>query len=374
MLFRLAAFVAFPVYEDDFYRYLWDGYQLLSAGNPYGTPPADFFGDLSLPAGMQLVLDQVNYPSFPTAYGPTLQYFFGLAALLQPGSLVAWQGLLFVFEFIVLTLLCRALLSRDSPIPNASNTQAVAALLLYAWSPLLIFVTGVNAHAEIIAVGFMVFAWIAFGREQKTAAFLLLALAAGAKVFALLAVPFFLWRQPIRYWVIFGVGLTALYLPFLLQGSLAGLEGTLAMGQLWEFNSLGYALFSEVWPFGEARFWTQLLTLMGLVMIWEIWRRRVLTIASAVQCCLGWFFWWSPVINPWYLLWFFPWVVIRPSYTALTALSVIFLSYATYLNLGQTDLGSFEHALWIRWLQGTLIAAALVYDAYRFRMKTSRTH
>jgi len=358
------------VYEDDFYRYLWDGYQFLSTGNPYGISPVTFFGDPSLTNDLQNVLDQINYPSFPTAYGPTLQYIFALVALIQPGSLAVWKGLLFVFELSVLAFLAHALLKQKRHNSDCSPTNTIVALLLYAWCPLLIFETGVNVHTELIAVGLMLFAWIYFVRGQKTAAFLFLALSAGAKIFALLAVPFFLWRQPFRYWVVFFTTLAALYLPFILQRNLAGLEGTLAMGKLWEFNSMGFALFANWWPSDNPRFWSQILVIMGLILIWEIWRRNLLATAAAIQLCLGWFFLWSPVINPWYLLWLFPWILFRPTYTALTSISVVFLSYATYLNLGKTTLGTFEHPLWIRWLEGSLVGSALVYDIYRLRKKT----
>jgi len=42
-LFRAIGFFAFPVLEDDIYRYLWDGRQTVVNGNPYLQAPSDFF-------------------------------------------------------------------------------------------------------------------------------------------------------------------------------------------------------------------------------------------------------------------------------------------------------------------------------------------
>ena len=42
--YRVIGVFAFPVLEDDFYRYLWDGWQTVTQGTPYGLAPAAYFG------------------------------------------------------------------------------------------------------------------------------------------------------------------------------------------------------------------------------------------------------------------------------------------------------------------------------------------
>src|SRR3954468_23469172 len=44
ILFRIIGFAGAPIYEDDFYRYLWDGRTFATTGTPYGQPPSGSFG------------------------------------------------------------------------------------------------------------------------------------------------------------------------------------------------------------------------------------------------------------------------------------------------------------------------------------------
>ena len=75
--FRAIGVASFPVLEDDFYRYLWDGYRLVEFGNPYGIAPAEFF-DADLSDRYTDLLDAINYPEVATVYGPTSQWVFAL--------------------------------------------------------------------------------------------------------------------------------------------------------------------------------------------------------------------------------------------------------------------------------------------------------
>ena len=69
-------------------------------------------------------------------------------------------------------------------------------------------------------------------------------LSVGAKVFALLLVPFVLWRLSLRYWVIFALVLTALYGPFVWLGA-SDTGGLLVFTKEWQFNSSLYALLLQ---------------------------------------------------------------------------------------------------------------------------------
>ena len=68
-----------PLFEDDYFRYLWDAYTFNTLGTPYGLTPESFFDKPSVPDNFQEILSYINHPSLPTIYGPTLQYSFWLA-------------------------------------------------------------------------------------------------------------------------------------------------------------------------------------------------------------------------------------------------------------------------------------------------------
>ncbi|MCC5021688.1 MAG: adenylate/guanylate cyclase domain-containing protein [Candidatus Synoicihabitans palmerolidicus] len=98
VLLRLVGVGTTPSWEDDYYRYLWDGYQTVVTGNPYATAPAMAFGDPEVPEVMAAVLDGINHPEVPTIYGPLPQGVFAVAAWMRPGSLVLLQVLLVLIE------------------------------------------------------------------------------------------------------------------------------------------------------------------------------------------------------------------------------------------------------------------------------------
>ena len=113
-----------PLFEDDWFRYLWDGYRFAETGTPYGWAPADSFNDPGVPIQFQRILDQVNYPDLPTIYGPASQYAFLLSYFLKAGSLIPLQLLPIGVDILLIRLLLSA--------------APAGYVLLYAWCPLVI--------------------------------------------------------------------------------------------------------------------------------------------------------------------------------------------------------------------------------------------
>ncbi|MEM6821488.1 MAG: hypothetical protein AAF558_06065 [Verrucomicrobiota bacterium] len=356
LLFRILAIVTLPIYEDDFQRYLWDGRQLVTTGNPYDSTPSDAFGNASIPENFQRILDNINYPDFPTVYGPTFQLFFAFSYLLAPGSLIVWKLVLLCLDLSILIWLYRDSSSKSVSISKYSP------LLLYGWCPLLIFETHINAHADLIGISFAFIAWICFQTRFFAAMAVALAFAVGCKLFACVLIPFFLWGKNFRTWGIFLLGIALIYLPFALQGSWGGFEGQLAMGQVWEFNSLGFAALGYFFDGAIQRRFALGLTGIGMIFIWSYWKRNDIETLSAIQFCLGWGLLFSPVINPWYLLWLLPWAIWSYSITVWISFFAVLLSYCTFQNLGHTGPGLFEHPIWVRPLEFSIIAVAATYE------------
>lgn len=69
LCFRLIGFLGEPLWEDDFFRYLWDGYRFYETGSPYGIAPSQFFSDSSISDQFRQILARINYPNVPTIYG-----------------------------------------------------------------------------------------------------------------------------------------------------------------------------------------------------------------------------------------------------------------------------------------------------------------
>ena len=137
-VFRLCGFLGGPFYEDDFYRYLWDGYRFWETGTPYGETPEAFFLDESVPAVLRDALDQINNPDLPTIYGPTAQLVFLLAYVLKAGSVHAFQGILIIVDLTIIYFLTRLTTVRN--------------VMLYAWCPLVVKEIAFTAHPDALGV------------------------------------------------------------------------------------------------------------------------------------------------------------------------------------------------------------------------------
>ena len=350
VVFRLCGLVGGPIYEDDFYRYLWDGYRFAQAGTPYGVAPEAFFTDPTVPAAFQRILDQVNYPELPTIYGPVTELLFLAAYGLRPGSVAALQALLVVVDLLAIGLLLRLAPAR--------------AVLLYAWCPLVVKEVAFTAHPDIAAVALLLAAVVLAQRQRLRAAAVCLALAVGAKVLALLLVPFVLVRARLVDWGVFAAVLASLYLPFVWQGG-TDLPTLLVFAREWEFNAALFGLLSPWMPVAYARAACGLALAGGLAWYYSRYRRSAPTTVPRGDWVYGALLALWPVVNPWYLLWLLPFAAIRPSAWAWTASVAVLLAYVTGMNLDDLQMDPFGHPVWVRPVEYGLILLAMSYDAMR---------
>lgn len=383
-IFRLMGVFSYPVLEDDHYRFLWDGYQTMSAGSPYIAPPSAFF-DHDLPEKLEDILGAINYPDVPTIYAPVTQFVFAAAYFIAPAEVWALKGVLLCFDIGLLLLLAyfiRCLASKDKEVVHqfVISWQQLA-FLLYAWSPLLVKEVAFTAHPDIIGIFFIVSAWVLqyLRPKQGVCIAILCALAVSSKIFAVLLVPFLLqlsWRR----WGVFIVTLGLIFLPFA-QDLLALFQSVQTMGQHWIFNAPVYLAFDHyatVFPqyFSSASYilglaYIKYIGLSIFVMLWLLYFFRFFGLYSycasgikGIRCLLvqqvlpsvglprgdwiyGVFFLVIPVVNPWYLLWLLPFSVIYPSLWALTASFSVLLSYVIGLNIDDASLTPYGQPGWL---------------------------
>ena len=352
VVFRLCGLAGGPFFEDDHFRYLWDGFRFATAGTPYGVAPEAFFVDATVPAIFHPILDQINNPDLTTIYGPTTQIVFLVAYWLQPASAAALQSILIVVDLVVIALLLRLAPARN--------------VMLYAWCPLVVKEVAFTAHPEGIGICLLLAAVVLakHGHWRRTA--LCLGLAVGAKIFALLLAPLILLRARPGVWLLFGSTLAALYAPFLLMGG-TDLESLGVFAREWEFNSAAFGLLTAVMEQTTAR------VVLALVFtaFWATCAVRLLRTPGHVvprgDWIYGAFLTVSPVINPWYLLWLLPFATIRPSAWAWTASVAVLLGYASGINIPNSDIHPFAQPTWVRVLEFGAILCALAYDLLRRR-------
>jgi len=335
ILYRVIGGFSFPILEDDFYRYLWDARMTVENGSPYGIAPADFF-EAQLSERFESILDGINYPFIDTIYGPTCQWLFALAYLVSPGEIWPLQLLMGLIDLIVVLLLLKL----------AKPT----AVLLYAWSPLVIKEFVITTHPDVLGVMFILLALFLLSKKHVISVGVCMALACGVKVFAIMVLPFIL-RLQWRAWLAFLITAMLIALPFGIKE--AWLPGGLStMGSNWLFNapiyflanlaigdwiSLGTFKFIMIGLLGIASASYLLSYLMkrgGIVTHREL--RGDLLYAGLFLC--------APAFNAWYLVWLLPFAVIRPSVWAWVLSVSIMLSYASGINIANSNLEPYEHS------------------------------
>ena len=357
--FRVCGLLGGPIFEDDFYRYLWDAYRFASDLTPYGAAPAAYFGDASVPEPFQGVLDQVNNPDLPTIYGPVAQAAFLLGYAIAPANVLPLQAIFVAFDLGIVLLLLRLAPAR--------------AVLLYAWCPLVVKEIAFTAHPESLGVCLLVAAVVLAQRCRLKAAAVVLALAAGAKVFALLLAPLVLMRARVLPWTLFVGTLAVLYLPFALplvpSDAKAGFLSTATMALEWRFNAALFEIFDAALPEMAARTVCAVAFVAFCVWCWRHQARCLedgkITEVPRGDWIFGAFLLLSPTINPWYVIWVLPFAVVYRSAWAWTASVAVLLAYVTGLNLDDMRLEPYAHPWWVRPVEFGAIALAFGWDISR---------
>ena len=351
---RLIGLLGAPIFEDDYYRYLLDGCVFAQHGSPYGIAPEALFAKNDLNSQCNAVLSWVNNPDIPTIYGPALQYLFLLANYISPANLYILKIILILPDIGVIIVL--------------SKMTAAKNLLLYAWNPLIIKEIAFTAHPDIVGIFFLLSAFYIFRQGKFFLASVLVALACGSKIFALLLVPYFIWRQKLSTILAIPAVILILYLPFILQGQ-SDLSVVNLFVQQWQFNSYVYSPLLNFLSDSSAR----ILCAVIFIAWWcyyffRFQRKQQPKTLPRFEWILGMFLLLSPVLNAWYVIWLLPFATMHRHIWPWVVSASISLSYAVGLNLADSSLGAYQVAPWAWVTQLILLATAISFDFYKSKV------
>jgi hypothetical protein len=329
LLFRLLV-VGTPIYlSSDIYRYLWDGRVQLAGIDPYRYPPA---APELVPLRDGAVHPNINRPWAITVYPPATQWLFAVAAATTGGTIPGWRALLLGAEVATVWLLLRLLRRLGKP---------PAAVLAYAWSPLVVF-EGIQAgHVDVAVVApiLLALSWRARGASGRAG--IALGVAILMKLYpAILLLAW--WRRGDRRFPLATLGTVgAGYLPYVLSvgtGALGFLPVYLS-SQGEDFNIGLRALLT--FPFGFAEPGVRALAmalLFGLLGVAVLWIGRTAS-ADALGLCragaraVGAYLVLVPTaMHPWYVLWAVPFLCLAPWSPWLFFSGTVTLSYVEYLR------------------------------------------
>ena len=378
-LLRIAMLFSTPILEVDFNRYLWDGAVVANGMNPYAYSPEAVLSGENVPQELTDLAQQpgstigkINHAYLRTIYPPLTQVFFVAAYFIQPGSILAWQFLLFCADFATLLLIFALLRQLDlSPLWAA----------IFWLNPLYIKEIANSAHMDALIFPFLLAALLFQIRKKWFWAIVFLALSAGVKIWTIILLPLFLreigwhWRKQFVAICVFGVVCTALLSPMLLTG-LDQQAGIAAYANRWELNDSAFQIiFWLTEPVVEwfgyhpghaqqmSRYATVALLLIWLAIVFFKPSKTPLQFIDHCLLVVAALFLLSPTQFPWYSLWLVPLLVFSPRKPLLLLTVLLPLYYLWYHFEPRNQLAIFENG--IVWLEFVPVWLWLVWE-WRF--------
>jgi hypothetical protein len=302
----------FQLFDDDIWRYLWDGHVAARGANPYTAVPADPSMDnlLTMESGghpdWETIRGNINYPRIPTIYPPLAQMVFRASHWVAQGSVLALKIMVVGFDLLAYFFLILTLVALH---------EAPAKSIFYGWNPLVVKVFAGSGHIDAIAVAALAAACYFLARRKRAAASVSLGLAIATKVFPVILLPFLARRVGAWRTVLAGASALACCIPYLGAG-MHLFDGLRVFSATWQFNAGPFQLLT--WAIGIFTSQPQLLariTCAGLIaatlaMLYRSDDGGPNTFARYAVLALGAVLIFGPVVMPWYATWLLPLAII----------------------------------------------------------------
>jgi hypothetical protein len=340
--------------DNDMVRYLWDGRIQRLGYNPYYVVPAD----PAMAATHTAETRQMPSRRARTPYPPAAQLFFRLVSMVHDSTLAMKLAL------VGCDLLTAVVLWRWLVVTGRNEWLALA----YAWNPLVVLEVSHSGHIDALGALWITAAayWVA--RRRDTLAAVAFVFAVGTKLLPIVLAPLLLRRVRVRNVVVGVAAAAALCLPFV--------DGrTMPLGAL--PNVVAHIRFNGPAFKAIAGATTPLIAAAAAVLLGTavaLWARLHLApddpagwawpMGLALAC--------APVVYPWYLLYFTPFLF---STATIPLLAWTFSVLPVYLvwQMARNG-GRWAVPPWVMVLEyGAIVIAAVVVSIRRWRGRRERT-
>ena len=341
---RVAILPSNLIQENDVYRYVFDGQNLLQGENPYIQSPTEIRNDPAHPLRRALeqpeaeqVLERIGFPEVPTLYPPLAQLTFSAGVFLK-----GWNWLGQRYLFLILDLLVMALLLKGQRVVGVAPQWIV----LWAWNPLVLKEVTNSTHVDVMLCLLVVVLVLVIVRSSHPVS----TPAAGGAVLGLLvltklypviflpALSFWIYRRfqsIVSVVACLGATLAVViagYLPFLGEGLRPLFRGLSIYGEFWIMNEGAFSIIASMTD--HARLVAGVLTIcLSCLVGWRVAAPTPQGLVRAFQYVLLLWLLFIPTPYPWYFLPLMPLACLDPgSAAARTSASISLLTAFYYLG------------------------------------------
>ena len=366
---RVMLFFSLPNLSDDFYRFIWDG-RLIDLGiNPFSHTPEFYIkGNVAFSSLSLNLYEKLNSPSYFTIYPPFSQFLFWLSASLSPnsiaGSVLVLRLTLLLFEIGVLILIVKLLKQTGLTISNT---------MIYAFNPLVILEITGNLHFEGVMLFFLLGFIFLFQKNQTKLSALAISLGIATKLIPLMFLPFALRKMKLNrslvFYVIAGLGIIFLFIPFINLEFINGAAGSLDLFfRKFEFNSglfflfreigyynRGFDMIAQIGPWMSISALLLILTYCLLVIKKTTYLPTILITILFIQLSL------ATTVHPWYIIPLIAFAALSKFRFPIIWSFLIFLTYSGY------SYNSFNHPFLIISIEYLIVIPLAIYEIVKFQ-------
>jgi hypothetical protein len=313
-----------PIGSDDYYRYMWDGKVQTNGINPYLYSPND--QNLN-PLHSELLPEKVSYSQIRTIYFPVSQFLFTLAYWVSGENAVGLKIVLLLAELLILISLYYLLLRFSIDLKY---------ILIYAALPLVNFQFFIDSHIDLAGVAFMLASITLYLYNKRILSYILLGISISVKPTGLILLPFLFQNEqklieklksvfvPIIVFII-------TFLPYVFTAT--PLDTLINYTVNWTFNGM---IYNTLNIFLSHNLTIRILCgiLFLIVFVFLFFSRTDFLKKIFLSLFLLMIF--SPVVHPWYLIWFAVLLPVIRSYSGFYFVSAISLTSITIVTF-QTE-------------------------------------
>lgn len=357
---RLSFSIIEPYKEDDYYRYIWDGVVGSQFENALIISPQEVKNGVAynesenrhgvinqrrnyIDKSEYGLFDKINYPESPSIYGPCAQIFLAVQTHAYnmfktvfsggesniPARVVFLKCSLLVVELLLFFFFYRIVVECG---------LAKAILMPLVLSPLIIKEIANSMHIDILSSALSVVACYALIKNKVLWSAMFLAACCCVKLYGIVLFPifFFYIKKKWNFALVFIISLSIFYFPFIVSGGEEIWTGTKYFSHSWTMNDFFSAQLRELVyhcldnksyeidlvPIGsfwvsEAKVISRYITLVFFAVFYMIFllkyikkEKGIHDLFSMCSHALFLVFYFSPVQNPWYLIWGLPFFIL----------------------------------------------------------------